>query len=214
MQFYVIDIGDGLVPKATFKRKISPADVTSWPFRALATGMTHRGVSWSGPIEFNLGGFISVASRSFIRSNVTDKGGRGYALLGKEYLNFHSQLAYHFTVVDAICSETAENNYLAFRFGGGGAGAAGRGSRVLLMKDILEELDFRVDVKGDSITALFRGGRRPQIERRLDQLGRLMGFIRQLDMCLQTEKDRKRYLQAFLDQQYTVDSCTMRDNAV
>ncbi|MGD8369535.1 MAG: PEP/pyruvate-binding domain-containing protein, partial [Desulfobacterales bacterium] len=99
MQFYVIDVGDGLVPEATFKRKISPSDVTSWPFHALADGMTHLGVSWSGPVEFNLGGFISVASRSFIRSNVTDKGGRGYALLGKEYLNFHSQLAYHFTVV-------------------------------------------------------------------------------------------------------------------
>jgi pyruvate,water dikinase len=209
MQFYVVDVGDGLVPEATFKRKISPADVISWPFLALAAGMTHQGVSWSGPVEFNLGGFISVASRSFIRSNVTDKGGRGYALMGKEYLNFHSQLAYHFTVVDAVCGEVAENNYLSFRFGGGGAGAAGRSSRVLLMKDILEELDFRVGVKGDTVTALFRGGSRPQIERRLDQLGRLMGFIRQLDMCLQTEEDRARYLQAFLNQQYTVDRCIM-----
>ena len=214
LQFYVIDVGDGLVPEATFKRKIALDDVISWPFFALATGMTHKGVSWSGPVEFNLGGFISVASRAFIRSNVTDKGGRGYALLGREYLNFHSQLAYHFTVVDAICSETAENNYLAFRFGGGGAGAAGRNSRVLLMKDILEELDFRVEVKGDIVAALFRGGRRPQIVRRLDQLGRLMGFTRQLDMCLQTENDRKRYLQAFLNQQYTVESCAGRDTAV
>lgn len=213
MQFYVIDVGDGLVPEATFKRKITLDDITSWPFHALATGMTHQGVSWSGPVEFHLGGFISVASRSFIRSNVTDKGGRGYVLLGKEYLNFHSQLAYHFTVVDAICSQTAENNYLAFRFGGGGAGAAGRTSRVLLMKDILEEFDFRVEVKGDIVVALFRGGRRSQIVRRLDQLGRLMGFTRQLDMCLQTEKDRKRYLRAFLDQEYTIDSCIMRQTA-
>ncbi|MCG6894071.1 MAG: hypothetical protein LJE65_10730 [Desulfobacteraceae bacterium] len=210
MQFYVIDVGNGLVPEATFKRNISPNDVISWPFQALAEGMTHKGVSWSGPVEFNLGGFISVASRSFIRSNVTDKGGRGYALLGKEYLNFHSQLAYHFTVVDAICGETPENNHLSFRFGGGGAGAAGRSSRVLLMKDILEELDFRVRVKGDTVSALFRGGSRVQIERRLDQLGRLMGFIRQLDMCLQSEEDRTRYLQAFLNQQYTVDRCTMQ----
>jgi pyruvate,water dikinase len=77
------------------------------------------------------------------------------------------------------------------------------------MKDILEELDFRVRIKGDTVSALFRGGSRPQIERRLDQLGRLMGFIRQLDMCLQTEEDRARYLQAFLNQQYTVDHCIM-----
>ena len=82
------------------------------------------------------------------------------------------------------------------------------------MKDILEELDFRVEVKGDIVAALFRGGRRPQIVRRLDQLGRLMGFTRQLDMCLQTENDRKRYLQAFLAQQYTVESCAGRDTAV
>jgi len=207
MQFYVIDIGDGLVPEATFKRKIVLPDITSTPFRALVTGMTYQSVSWSGPVEFNLSGFFSVASRSFIKTNVTDKGGRGYVLLSKDYLNFHSQLAYHFTVVDTVCSDIADNNYLAFRFGGGGAGVDGRKCRVLMLKDILEEFDFRVEIKGDTVAGRFRGGSRAQIIKRLDQLGRLMGFTRQLDMCLQTESDRHRYFKAFLEERYSVDSC-------
>jgi pyruvate,water dikinase len=207
MQFYVIDIGGGLVPEATFKRKIALPDIISVPFQALNSGMTHQNVSWAGPVEFNLAGFISVASRSFIKTNVKDKGGRAYVLLSGDYLNFHAQLAYHFTVVDTVCSDIPDNNYLAFRFGGGGAGAAGRECRVLLLKDILEELDFRTDIRGDAVTGRFRGGNRSQIERRLDQIGRLMGFTRQLDMCLQTKDDRLRYLQAFLDEKYTVDSC-------
>lgn len=207
MQFYVIDIGDGLVPEVTFKRRIASPDITSTPFRSLIAGMTHDSISWAGPVEFNLAGFVSVASRSFIRTDVTDKGGRAYVLLSKDYLNFHSQLAYHFTVVDTVCSDVADNNYIAFRFGGGGAGAAGRASRALLLKDILEENDFRANIKGDTVTGIFRMGSRSQIEKRLDQLGRLMGFTRQLDMCLQTEDDRKRYLQAFVNKEYVVDSC-------
>jgi pyruvate,water dikinase len=207
MQFYVIDLGSGLVPEATFKRKVALADIVSVPFRSLVTGMTHQGVSWSGPVEFNLAGFVSVASRSFIKTNVTDRGGRGYVLLSDDYFNFHSQLAYHFTVIDTVCSDMADNNYLTFRFGGGGAGADGRQSRVLLLKDILEEFDFRVKVKGDVVTGHFRVGNRTQIERRLDQLGRLMAFTRQLDMCLQTEDDRQRYFEAFLEERYSVDSC-------
>jgi pyruvate,water dikinase len=76
-----------------------------------------------------------------------------------------------------------------------------------MLKDILEEFDFRVAIKGDTVAGRFRGGSRAQIIKRLDQLGRLMGFTRQLDMCLQTESDRHRYFKAFLEERYSVDSC-------
>jgi pyruvate,water dikinase len=204
LDFYIIDIGEGLSPEATFRRKIAFSDVSSSPFLSLLKGMTHEGVSWAGPVEFNLGGFFSVASRSFIRSDVTDKGGKAYVLVSKDYLNFHSRLAYHFSTLDTVCGDILHSNYLSFRYGGGGAGADGRARRAALLKDILESLDFRVNVKGDIVTGLFRGGTRAQIQQRLDQLGRLMGFTRQLDMSLRNKEDCERYFKAFFDGKYSI----------
>jgi pyruvate, water dikinase len=204
LEFYIIDIGEGLDPQAAFRRRISMDDIRSTPFLSLHEGMIREGVSWAGPVEFNLAGFFSVVSRSFIKSDVTDEGGKAYVLLSKDYLNFHSRLAYHFAVIDTLCSEIPDNNYLSFRFGGGGAGVDGRVRRALLLKDILESLDFRVDIKGDLVTTLFRGGTRQEICTRLEHLGRLMGFTRQLDMALQDEDMGREYAKAFFDGAHSI----------
>jgi len=156
LHFYIIDIGEGLDHQAAFRREVSLSDIRSTPFLALCKGINCEGVTWAGPVEFDLGGFFSVVSRAFIQSNVTDEGGKAYVLLSKNYLNFHSRLAYHFSVIDTVCSDISDNNYLSFRFGGGGASADGRIQRALLLKEILSALDFRVNVKGDTVTSLFR----------------------------------------------------------
>ncbi|MFH2218197.1 MAG: PEP/pyruvate-binding domain-containing protein [Pseudomonadota bacterium] len=213
LHFYIIDIGGGLEPQAAFRRQIALSDIRSTPFHALCEGITCEGVSWAGSVEFNLGGFFSVVSRSFIQSDVTDEGGKAYVLLSKDYLNLHSRLAYHFTVIDTVCSDISDNNYLSFRFGGGGADADGRAQRALLLKEILTALDFRVNVKGDTVTSLFRGGTRVETEKRIDQLGRLIGFTRQLDMTLRNGKIRERYVKAFLDGNYSIAHQSMMENA-
>lgn len=203
LAFYVIDIEEGLDPRVAFRRKIDISDIRSTPFMALWKGMANEDVSWAGPVEFDLGGFFSVLSRSFVQWDITEKGGKAYVILSKDYLNIHCRLAYHFTVVDSVCGDIAANNYVAFKFGGGGAGIDGRMRRALLLKDILEAFDFRVEVKGDLVTAIFRGGTARETERRLDQLGRLMGFTRQLDMSIRDEDKLERYIKAFLEGRYS-----------
>ena len=198
LQFRVIDIGDGLNSAAVLRRNITVSDIVSAPFLALWEGMTCEDVSWSGPAEFNLGGFFSVVSRGFVQNNLTEKGGKAYVLLSKDYLNFHSRLAYHFTVIDTLMKRAPENNYLTFRFGGGGADINGRIQRALLLEEILQRLDFQVHVVGDTVTSHFRGGSREGIQERLHQLGRIMGFTRQLDMALKDDKTRKCYVDDFL----------------
>lgn len=202
--FLVVDIEQGLASQVTFRRNIAISDVRSTPFTALWKGMTTEGLPWTGPVEFDLGGFFSVLSRSFVQGDVTARGGKAYIILSKDYLNFHCRLAYHFSVVDAVCGNAPANNYVAFRFGGGGAGADGRMRRVLMLKEILEALDFRVEVEGDTATALFRSGTAHETEVRLVQLGRLMGFTRQLDMTLHDESILKRYAKAFLEGDYSI----------
>jgi pyruvate,water dikinase len=198
LHFHVIDVGGGLDSPAVFKRNITVSDIVSPPFIALWKGMTCEDFPWSGSVEFNLDGFFSVVSRSFVQGGVTGKGGNAYVLLSGDYLNFHSRLAYHFSVIDTLMGKASESNYLTFRFGGGGADVNGRIQRAQLLEEILQRLDFSVNVVGDTVTSRFRGGTRSEIEKRLYQLGRLMGFTRQLDMTLRDERTRKRYAKAFL----------------
>lgn len=196
--FYIIDIEGGLSPKAVFKRKVSVSEIQSRPFLKLWEGMTHDGVSWTGPVQFDLGGFFSVMSRSFVEGNVSETGGKAYVIISRDYLNFHCRLAYHFTVIDSVCGQDPASNYITFRFEGGGAGADGRMRRILLLNDILEELYFRVEIKGDFLTAVFRGGSLQDTEVKLKQLGKLIAFTRQLDMTLTDDDTRQRYVEAFL----------------
>ncbi|MBA2849562.1 hypothetical protein G4V39_08630 [Thermosulfuriphilus ammonigenes] len=203
MIFYVIDLEGGLDPRAVFRREITIEDIRSLPFLALWRGMTHEGISWAGPVTFDLGGFVSVVSRSFVRTE--DMSGKAYALISRDYLNFHSHLAYHFAVVDSFCSQQAVvSNYVAFRFQGGGAGLEGRLRRVTVLKEILSHLGFRVKVKGDRITAVIRGTSLVETEEALDQLGRLMAYVRQMDMAATDEAAVKRYIEAFLKEDYTI----------
>jgi pyruvate,water dikinase len=197
LHFHIIDVGGGLDSRAVFKRSITVSDIVSTPFIALWKGMTCEDFPWAGSQELNLDGFLSVVCRSFIQNSVTDEGGKAYVLLSRDYMNFHSRLAYHFTVVDTLMGEAPESNYLTFRFGGGGADVNGRIQRALMLEEILQRLDFRVNVVGDTVTGNFRGGTRGEIEKRLHQLGRLMGFTRQLDMTLRDDQTRKRYTEDF-----------------
>ena len=105
-------------------------------------------------------------------------------------------------MIDSVCGEDSDSNYITFRFEGGGAGADGRMRRILLLNDILEELYFRVDIKGDFLTAVFRGGSLQDTDERLNQLGRLMAFTRQLDMTLTDDDTRQSYVEAFLKGAY------------
>jgi pyruvate,water dikinase len=198
LNFYIIDIGGGLDSPAVFRRNITVSNIVSSPFITLWKGMTCEDFPWSGSVDFNLEGFFSVVSRGFVQGSITDEGGKAYVLLSKDYLNFHSRLAYHFTVIDTLMGTAPESNYLTFRFGGGGADVNGRIQRALLLKEVLQRLDFTVNVVGDTVTGHFKGGTHSEIEKRLYQLGRLMGFTRQLDMALRDEQTRKRYVKAFL----------------
>ncbi len=203
VHFFLLDLGQGLRKQAAFRREISIADVRSRPLKALWQGMTHEGVSWKGPVEFNLGGFFSVLSRSFVEGRVTKEGGKGYLLVTEDYLYLRLRLAYHLMVVEAFFRE-GEEGFLLFRLQGGGAGASGRTQRFLLLKEILEALGFRVEIAGDLIQGLFLSGEEGPLVEHLDQLGRLLAFTRQLDMTLADEETRRRYVEAFLKGYYSV----------
>jgi len=203
MYFYVIDLDGGVVDEAKFLRKIRPEHITSIPFNALWRGMTHQGVRWSGPVDIDVGGLASVMARSFVRTGVTEKGGKVYVIITDQYVNLSVKLAYHFSIIDAFCGESYINNYINFRFQGGGAGAEGRSRRALFIREIMEAYDFRVEVKGDLVIADLRGASRAETEEKLDILGRLIGCSRQLDMAISSIDAKDWYVKAFLEGNYS-----------
>ncbi|GBD96116.1 hypothetical protein BMS3Abin06_00999 [bacterium BMS3Abin06] len=203
MFFYVIDLDGGIAEEARFLRKISPEHINSIPFRALWRGMTYEGVRWSGAVDIDMGGLASVMARSFVRTGVEEKGGKVYVIITDQYVNMSVKLAYHFTVFDAFCGESYINNYINFRFQGGGASAEGRYRRALFIKEVLESLDFRVEVKGDMIIADIKGASQKDTEYRLDILGRLLGCSRQLDMAISSMEAKDWYVKAFLEGNYS-----------
>ena len=191
------------VEEAKFLKKIKPEHITSVPFKALWKGMTYEGVRWSGPVDIDMGGLASVMARSFVRTGVSEKGGKAYVIATDQYLNLSVKLAYHFTVFDAFCGESYINNYINFRFQGGGASADGRMRRAMFLREVLESLDFRVEIRGDMVIADIKGASRQETEDRLDILGRLLGCSRQLDMAISSIEAKDWYVKAFLEGNYS-----------
>jgi len=203
MYFYVIDLDGGIAEEARFIRKISPEHIRSVPFRALWRGMTYEGVKWAGAVDIDMAGLGSVMARSFVRTGVAEKGGKVYVIMTDQYVNMSVKLAYHFTVFDAFCGESYINNYINFRFQGGGASAEGRHRRALFIKEVLESLDFRVEIKDDMVIADIKGASKKGTEHRLDILGRLLGCTRQLDMAISSLDAKDWYVKEFLAGNYS-----------
>ncbi|MBF0457732.1 MAG: hypothetical protein HQK99_07535 [Nitrospirae bacterium] len=203
LQFYVIDLDGGIVDEAKFLKRLSIGRICSVPFNALWRGMAHEGVCWSGAVAIDIGGLASVMARSFVNTGVSEKGGKVYVIITDSYVNFSVKLAYHYSIIDAFCGESYINNYINFRFNGGGAGIDGRTRRALFIKEVTEAYGFKVEVKGDLVIAVLNGASKVETEEKLEMLGRLLGCSRQLDMAISSLEAKDWYVKAFLEGNYS-----------
>jgi pyruvate,water dikinase len=200
----VLDLGSTLPAAARERRAVRPEEIASPPFQALWRGMTRPGVSWAGRTQISLSGFMSVlgSSVSDSRSGVREVGGRNYLMVAPDYVNLNARLAYHFAMVDAFVSLVPENNFVNFRFRGGGAGEERRDLRARFLSEVLLRSGFGVDRRGDLVTAWLRRYPRGPSEEALATLGALMGCARQLDMLMQDEGAVRRFAEHFLQGDY------------
>jgi len=203
---YIIDLGGGLsVPDRV--KDVRPEQITSRPMKALWRGITHPDACRRRVAEVDWKGFASVMlnTLSDAARSATPLGEKSYALVSSEYLNFSSRLAYHFSTVDAYCSEVKNNNYITFQFMGGGSSAERRSRRVRFIAGVLKNLDFDVEVKGDWLRARLIKYECRDTEEKLDFLGRLMTCSRQLDALMYSENIVDWYVQAFMKGNYTFE---------
>ena len=193
--FFLIDLGGGLRSNDHSSR-IHLTDVISLPFKALWSGLATPGLRWNTPApNANISGVFT--------KTLTQKGGaRGlgssnYALLSRDYLNFNTRLDFHFVMIDTVCGPRPRENYVRFRFKGGGTAAVQRARRVRFLAMVLEPEGFFVDLRGDLITASLSGAGQAVIEEKLILLGRLLGFSRLLDAAMDSDEAPRQMARAF-----------------
>jgi pyruvate,water dikinase len=205
INLYIIDLGGGLSAPDKPGGTVRPEEIVSRPMQALWRGITHPKISWTGMVEVDLKGFASVMLNTLSDSarTGTPLGEKSYAIISKEYINFSSRLAYHFSTVDAYCSTEVNNNYISFQFMGGGSSSERRSRRARFIAGVLKNLDFEVEIKGDWLRARLGKYECRAIEQKLDYLGRLMCCARQLDMAMYSDNVVDWYIKAFMQGNYT-----------
>ena len=116
-------------------------------------GLTHPDVFWhKGLLHIDWeqvdrisSGLISLRSPTLA----------SYAIVSEHYNHLILRFGYHFAVVDTLCGEHPEANYITFRFKGGGGAFENRLRRIHLIQNILEWAGFRVLTRGDLLDARF-----------------------------------------------------------
>jgi pyruvate, water dikinase len=207
LDLHIIDLGGGLTGAHAYTKWVTVDQVTSVPFKAVLKGMLHEDLRNQGPRPIDLGGFFSVMRQQMLApNNLAERfGERSYALISDKYLNFSSRIGYHYSVLDAYAGETINKNYITFSFKGGAADDIRRGRRARAIAAIFDALDFSVEVREDRVDARFYKYELPVIEDRLDKVGRLLQFTRQMDMLMQCEESVDALAKSFLEGNYSLD---------
>jgi pyruvate,water dikinase len=198
LNLHLVDLGDGL---ASHETPVPPQDILSRPMKALWRGISHPGITWAGPVPVDVGGFLQVLGQSAIRppEKFWDK---TYAIVAANYVNYACRLGYHFQSVDSYIGDVPENNYINFTFKGGAADDTRRIRRIRLIATVLERLGFEMEIHGDVIRGRFRKRPGPEMEERLDLLGRLMAYVRQMDMLMSDDAISQTLAERFLAGHY------------
>ncbi|MHB9073320.1 MAG: hypothetical protein ACYC6G_07335 [Desulfobaccales bacterium] len=198
LNLHLVDLGDGL---ASHDTPVPPEDILSRPMRALWAGISHPGITWAGPVPVDVGGFLHVLGQSAINppQNFWDK---TYAIVAANYVNYACRLGYHFQSVDSYIGDAPSDNYINFTFKGGAADDVRRIRRIRLIATVLQRLGFNMEIFGDVIRARFRRHPASETEDRLNLVGRLMAYVRQMDMLMKDDNTSQVLAERFLTGHY------------
>jgi pyruvate,water dikinase len=205
MLFYVLDVGGGIEEKLPNQKEVRMDAIISTPMRAVFSGLNHPDIQWSEFTHFDWEEYDKIVMSGGIISADSARFG-SYAILASDYLNLNLRFGYHFVILDTICGDKADENYILFRFSGGGGDSYGKSLRAGFIGGILERLGFMVDIKGDLIDGQLKEGDRKTIAEKLDMVGRLLGATRLMDMYLKDASLVEGFVDDFMNGRYHFSS--------
>ena len=199
----VIDLEGGIAPDAPVDR-VPFSAVSSIPFRAILQGMLFPDVWHRKTMPVGMRDLMSSMLNAPADTLNGQYTGHNIAIVSEEYVNLCFRFGYHFNIIDAHCSERERDNHIYFRFLGGATDMTKRSRRSRMIAGILDAFEFNVSTRGDLVIARAGNMVQSEMERTLDIMGRLVGFTRQLDVCLDNDAVVDRYVEAFLSGDYGI----------
>lgn len=201
MKFKLLDLEGAL---NSGKKDLVPEELGSIPFKAFWKGFSDPALPWPERWKNEFAGLPSDFKEQVLGGFEGPRRSKdaNYLLLARDYLNLNARFAYHYTMVDAFVGSGDENNYVHFRFHGGGGSKEKRQRRASFVEWVLREKRFGVDRRGDLVTAWLRRYPQKDSEEALETLGRLMVCARQLDILMGSESSVKVFAQNFLSGSY------------
>jgi pyruvate,water dikinase len=200
MDLDVLDIGGGIAP-AKEEMSVTPDCIRSAPLVAMLEGLCAPGAWSTEAVGMDTASLISSATGTtpYAMGNL----GRvrpNLAVVSEDYLNLHLLLGYHFNMVDCSLSGTAAGNYIYFRFIGGMTDITKRSRRARSIAAVLQNFGFDSEAKGDLVIGRIRNVGPEEMRVRLQMLGRLIGFSRQLDVLMRDEDTVRERAREFIEQ--------------
>ena len=195
VDFYFIDLGGGLAtgPEG---REVTPEAFVCRPLIPLWRGMVQA--PWRTDAAAGAGQMASVLANTLTARDALEQAASpNFVIVSEAYLNLSFRLGYHFSRVDAYLSNRAEDNYASFLFHGGAANLAGRARRVRFLVGALEAAGFQVHHREDALFARTGHADPGEMDRRLEDLGRLLIVTRQADTLFGDEAEVDRALAAY-----------------
>jgi pyruvate, water dikinase len=200
MKWWVLNLDDGF-RKEVQGKLVNLDDIVSIPMLALWEGIV--AVPWAGPPAIDAGGFMSILMEAAsnpaldpaLPSPYTN---RNYFMISKNFCSLTSRFGFHFSNVEALVSERANENYATFSFKGGAADYDRRVRRIRMVAAIVNEFGFRSKVQDDWMTARAEGDDENGMKQKLRILGYLLFHTRQLDMVMSNEASYAQWKQKLL----------------
>jgi pyruvate,water dikinase len=192
---HLLDVGNGVTQGV---KKADTGDILSIPFRAFVRGL--KAMRWPEPRPADVKGFMGMMAHTATipEEQLRGTAEKSFAIISSHYMNFSIRLGYHFSMVEAFAGDNRNDNYIKFFFKGGGASRDRRLRRVRLISEIITRLDFQVKVVEDVVDAVLLKFKKEDIEARLEALGRLTVFTKQLDMAMFNDAITDSYREDFV----------------
>jgi pyruvate, water dikinase len=178
----------------------TPEDIHSIPFCSFLKGI--YSMKWPEPRPADAQGVLGMMMHHATKSEdeTYDVGRQSFALIARNYMNFSIRLGYHFSMIEAYAGENRNDNYIRFFFKGGGAAVDRRLRRLKVISEIFKALDFRIAASEDVINASLTKYDASDIMVKLEILGKLTVYTKQLDLVMYNDALVDHHTSEFIGQ--------------